>query len=108
MDAVFSYPPPGHHHEVTGLRLFFVEFPFVMFQRHHADRAGEYERLTPVTAVEPAPSLRCGNARAVAPDTNATDNAIKDLAGGKDRVSAVFSPEQDRSVPGHRRSTRRH
>ena len=96
MDAVLAHPPSGHHDQIAGLRLFFIEFPAVMFPRHHADRAGKYERFSPVTAVEPAPALRCGDARAVAPDTNAPDYAVKDLAGGEDRVCAVFSPEQER------------
>ena len=86
MDAVLSHSPSGHHYHIAGLRLFFIEFPAVMFQRHHADSAGKYERFTPVAAVKPAPSLRCGDARAVAPDTNAPDYAVKDLAGGEDRV----------------------
>ena len=96
MDAVLAHTPSGHHHQIAGLRLFFIKFPAVMFQRHHADRAGKYERFTSVAVVEPAPSLRRGDARAVAPDTNAPDYAVKDLAGGEDRVCAVFPPEQYR------------
>jgi hypothetical protein len=96
VDAVLAHTPSRHHNEVAGFRPLKKKFPPVVYKGHHADGTDKHERLADIAVVKTAPSLRCGDARTVAADTDSPDHAVKDLAGGKDRIYPVFTPEQFR------------
>jgi hypothetical protein len=93
VDAVFPHAPADHNNKVAGTSPFLGKVGVVVLSRDYPDSTREYEGLSSISVVKPAPALRCGNAGTIPPDTNAADDTVKDLAGREDGILSVFSPE---------------